>query len=136
MKLSTRSEYALLAVMELTRRHGNGLVRIEELAGGQRIPRKYLERILLTLRKGGVLRSRRGVGGGYELGRPPERITVAEVIRLMDGPLAAVRSVSTYFYAPSPIERNPELKRLFREVRDLVARKMERTSLASLRRKR
>jgi Rrf2 family protein len=132
MKLSTKSEYALLALADLAGRGEGGAVRIEDIAERQRIPRKYLERILLTLRKGGCLRSWRGKGGGYELARPASQISLAEVVRLMDGPIASVRSASKHFYAHSPIERNRALTKLFREIRDIVARKMEATTLASL----
>ena len=132
MRLSTRSEYALLALVDLASCRRGDVVRIEDLAERQQIPRKYLERILLILRKGGYLKSRRGRAGGYELARPANRISLAEVVRLMDGPLASVRSASKYFYAHTPIERNQALTRVFREIRDLVSRKMEATTLASL----
>lgn len=132
MKLSTKSEYALLALVDLASQREGARVRIEDIAERQRIPRKYLERILLTLRKGGYLRSRRGKRGGYELAKDPARISLAEIVRLMDGPLASVRSASKYFYAHSPIEQNRALTKLFREIRDAVARKMEATTLASL----
>jgi len=111
------------------------VVRIEDIAKRQRIPRKYLERILLALRKGGYLKSRRGRSGGYELGKPAHRISLAGVVRLMDGPLASVRSASKYFYAHTPIEQNKALTKLFKDIRDVVARKMEMTTVASLVRK-
>jgi len=132
MKLSTKSEYALLALADLAGHGDGGVVRIEDIAARQRIPRKYLERILLTLRKGGYLKSRRGKGGGYELARPARQISLAEVVRLMDGPIASVRSASKYFYAPTPIERNRALTKLFRDIRDMVAKKMEAATVASL----
>ena len=132
MRLSTKSEYALLALADLAGHGDGGMVRIEDIAKRQRIPRKYLERILLTLKKGGYLKSRRGKGGGYELAKPATRISLAEVVRLMDGPIASVRSASRYFYAHTPIERNMALTKLFREIRDIVARRMEATSLQSL----
>ena len=132
MRLSTKSEYALLALVDLAGRRDGDRVRIEDIAKRQRIPRKYLERILLTLRKGGYLRSRRGKRRGYELARNPSGISLAEIVRLMDGPIASVRSASKYFYAHSPVERNRALTRLFKDIRDTVARKMEATTLASL----
>jgi Rrf2 family protein len=132
MKLSTRSEYALLALVDLAQHGRRGVVRIEDVAERQHIPRKYLERILLALRKGGYLKSRRGRSGGYELGKPANRISLAEVVRLMDGPIASVRSASKFFYAHTPIEQNKALTSLFREIRDIVARKMETTTVASL----
>jgi Rrf2 family cysteine metabolism transcriptional repressor len=132
MKLSTRSEYALLALVDLAEHGREGWVRIEDIARRQRMPRKYLEQILLTLRKAGYLRSCKGKGGGYELARDARRVSIAEIVRLMDGPIASVRSASKYFYAHTPIERNAALMRFFRGIRDMVARKMEKTTLASL----
>ncbi len=132
MKLSTKSEYALLALVDLAGQARDEWAPIADIARRQRIPRKYLERILLTLNRAGYLKSRKGKAGGYALAKDPARISLAEVVRLMDGPIASVRSASKYFYAHSPIERNRALTRLFKEIRDIVARKMETTSLKSL----
>lgn len=132
MKLSTRSEYACLALVELSERYGEGFVRIDEIAGKYRIPKKYLESIILTLRKAGYLINRRGVGGGCQLARSPDRISVAEIVRLMDGPIAPVKSASKYFYKSSPTDRCKVMLTLMKEVRDLVAKKMEETTFGSL----
>jgi len=132
MKMSTRSEYACLALIDLSERYGEGLVRIEDVARRCRIPRKFLEEILLTLRKAGYLVSRRGVRGGCRLAKPPSKISVAEIVRLMDGAIAPVRSASRYFYEWTPIERKPAMLKLMKEVRDLVAKKLEKTDFADL----
>jgi Rrf2 family transcriptional regulator, cysteine metabolism repressor len=132
MRLTTRSEYACLALMDLAERREEGFVKIGDIARRQRIPRKYLERILLRFQKAGYLASQRGAAGGYALAKPPDRISLAAVVRLMDGPIASTRSVSRYFYAHSPIERSPQLVRFFKEIRDLVAERMERTTLGTL----
>jgi len=97
-----------------------------------RIPKKYLENILLRLRKAGYLLSRRGVGGGCQLARSPGRISVAEIVRLMDGPIAPVKSASKFFYKSSPIERSLMMLQLMKEVRDLVSEKMEKTTFGDL----
>lgn len=132
MKLSTRSEYACLALVELSERYGEGFVRIDEIAKKYRIPKKYLENIILVLRKAGYLMNRRGVGGGCQLARSPGRITVAEIVRLMDGPIAPVKSASRYFYESSPTDRCKVMLKLMKEVRDLVSEKMEKTTFGSL----
>jgi Rrf2 family protein len=132
MKLSTRSEYACLAIVELSERYVEGLVRTEEIVRKYRIPKKYLENILLRLRKAGYLLSRRGVGGGCQLARSPGRISVAEIVRLMDGPIAPVKSASKFFYKSSPIERSLMMLQLMKEVRDLVSEKMEKTTFGDL----
>jgi Rrf2 family transcriptional regulator, cysteine metabolism repressor len=132
MKLTNRSEYALLAMTELARRQGEGRVSAGALARGQGVPLKFLEQILLSLRRGGLVRSGRGRAGGHELARDPAKITLAEIVRLMDGALAPTESVSRFFYHATPIEREAGLVRVFREVRDLVARKLESTTLAEV----
>ncbi|MET8611202.1 RrF2 family transcriptional regulator [Streptomyces misionensis] len=91
MRISARADYAVRAVLELAVRQGNGPVKAEEIASGQGIPHKFLEGILGDLRRAGVVDSRRGGGGGYRLARPDAAITVADVIRAVDGPIVSVR---------------------------------------------
>lgn len=89
---SSRCDYALRALLELAKRHGAGPVRIVDVAEAQSVPVRFLEAILADLRRAGVVESRRGVKGGYWMGRPPESLTVAEVIRAVDGDFVGVPS--------------------------------------------
>jgi len=132
MRLSVKSEYACLALIDLSAQPDQELVRIEDIATRRDIPRKYLEQIMLLLKRGGFLKSKRGIGGGYVLSKPPGQIRVADVIRLMDGPLAPVNSVSEYFYEHTPIENSPKLVALFQDIRDYTAHKLENTTFADL----
>jgi len=132
MKLSSKSEYACLALIELSENYNKGLIKIEDIAKRKQIPKKYLEQILLTLKRAGYLRSRRGAEGGYKLSKDPNKISVAEIVRLMDGALAPVESVSKYFYEHTPIEKSKKLIGLFKEIRDYIADKMEKTTFADL----
>lgn len=132
MKLTHRGEYALLALVYLARLPEGTLASIETIATAQKIPRKYLEQILLVLKRGGHVASVRGKAGGYLLAQNPSEISVAGVVRLFEGALAPTSSVSQFFYSESPIEHEPSLVTLFREVRDLVAAHLERTTLAQL----
>ncbi|GAA3189203.1 RrF2 family transcriptional regulator [Dactylosporangium siamense] len=92
MRLSARVDYALRAVAELAASAGDGkLVTADRLASAQQIPPKFLESILLQLRRGGVVVAQRGPEGGYRLARPAADISLAEIIRVIDGPLANVR---------------------------------------------
>jgi Rrf2 family protein len=90
VKVSAKSDYAVRALLELAQA-GEGPVKGERLAQGQTIPLKFLENILIDLRHAGVVRSQRGAEGGYWLARAPESISIGEVIRAVDGPLASVR---------------------------------------------
>ncbi len=100
--LSRRCEYALRALVDLglAREAGRPLVHVGEIADRERIPEKFLEQILLGLRKAGYLRSRRGRAGGYALAKSPRSIRMGSVVRQVDGPLAPISCVSRTAYAP------------------------------------
>ncbi|MFB7502691.1 RrF2 family transcriptional regulator [Streptomyces broussonetiae] len=91
MRISARADYAVRAVLELAVRQANGPVKAEEIAAVQDIPHKFLEGILGALRRAGIVESRRGGGGGYRLAKDAATITVADVIRGVDGPIVSVR---------------------------------------------
>lgn len=86
MKLSKKAEYALRAIIAMARSDEGTNFSIQEIAQGEQIPLKFLEQILLALKNGGLLRSKRGVGGGYQLILPPHRIPLGTIITLIDGP--------------------------------------------------
>jgi Rrf2 family protein len=91
VRVSARSDYAVRAAIELAAAEGRGPVKREEIASAQGIPLNFLENILLDLKRAGLVQSVRGQEGGYWLGRPAREITVADVIRAVDGPIANVR---------------------------------------------
>lgn len=132
MKLTTRSEYALLALIYLARHGESGYISVQTMSSAQAIPPKFLEQILLILKRAKYLRSLRGQGGGYALARTPDKIHLAEIIRLFDGALAPTESVSVYFYEPTPIEKEERLLTVFRDIRDYIAGKLENTTLADV----
>ena len=132
MKLTARSEYALLALVYLGRQKPEDLVSADSIARAQGIPPKFLEQILLTLKRAKYLRSTKGQRGGYQLAKPVDAVTLAEIVRLFDGALAPTESASRYFYQPSPIERERRLLRVFREVRDLVSNRLEAATIGDM----
>ena len=87
ISITSKSPYALAALVELQLHGGTDPVPIAELARRREIPVQFLEQLFAALRRAGVLRSQRGVGGGYSFGRPPSDVTVLEVVELLDGPL-------------------------------------------------
>src|SRR3984885_16381731 len=93
-QLSKRTQYCLRALYALARDYGKGPTLIAQLAEEEAIPRKFLEQILLSLKSSGLVESKKGKGGGYALVRPPDKVTVASVIRLMEGPLATLPCAS------------------------------------------
>ena len=132
MKLTARSEYALLALVYLGRQKPEDLVSADSIARAQGIPPKFLEQILLTLKRAKYLRSTKGQRWGYQLAKPVDAVTLAEIVRLFDGALAPTESTSRYFYQPSPIERERRLLRVFREVRDLVSNRLEAATIGDM----
>ncbi len=97
MKITYRGDYALKAILELSIRYEDNkteVIPITEIAKFGDMPKKFLEQILLTLVRGGFLKSKRGAGGGFILARPPENITVGDVIRLIEGPIEPIECVN------------------------------------------
>lgn len=134
MKLSKRGEYGLRALQDLAAHYQDNPVPGKELAQRNNIPQKFLEQILTILKHGRIVNSQKGPQGGYALARPPEQITLAEVIRLLDGPLAPIPCVSATAYEPCgcPNMDTCGLRRVMKQVRDVVAEMMESTTLADL----
>ncbi len=130
--MTYRSEYALLALVYLSRHPQAAYIPAETIAQAQGIPQKFLEQLLLSLRRAKYLHSSKGCNGGYCLARPAEKINLAEIIRLFDGALAPTDSVSDSFHSSTPIEKEIGLVHVFREIRDYIAYKLENTSLADL----
>jgi Rrf2 family cysteine metabolism transcriptional repressor len=134
MKLSKRGEYGLWALQDLARHYGEGPVPSGDLAARNNIPQRFLEQILLTLKHGRFVRSHKGPRGGYYLARPPQEISLAEIVRQLDGPLAPVSCVSETAYEACgcPDVETCGLRRVMKQVRDTVADLMESTTLADL----
>lgn len=89
VKVSTRGDYASRALLSLALRHGDGPTSVRDIAERTGLPQPYLEQILLALKGAGLVRSKRGVGGGYTLARDPEEISLAQIVSAVDGPIQA-----------------------------------------------
>ena len=134
MKLSKKGEYALRALIDVALCSEKGVVQAHEVARKENIPVKFLEQILLALKNGGILQSRRGVGGGYSLTRPADQITLGQVIRLMDGPIAPIGCASQT--APErcscPDEATCGLRSVMLDVRNAISDVVDRITLADV----
>ena len=133
--ISKKTKYALKALIYLARKYDQGPVLISDLARDERIPKKFLELILLSLKNNGILQSKKGKGGGYYLGKPPREISVGNVVRNLDGPLAPVPCVSVTAYAKCQEcldERNCGIRLVMKEVRDAISNILDKTSLADV----
>ena len=133
--LSKKAKYGLKALLYLADRPEEKPVLIAEIADRERIPKKFLDMILLELRNAGLLFSRKGKGGGYALAMPAERIRIGTVIRLLDGPLAPVLCVSRSAYRPCDdcqSETACRIRLLMGRVRDAMAEILDTTTLADI----
>jgi Rrf2 family protein len=138
MRLSKRGEYGLRAMITLAQPAGDdnspAMLQIKEISQREQIPIKFLEQILLTLKNAGLLHSKMGVGGGYYLARPASQITLGQIFRILDGPVAPIRCVSQMAYEPCgcPDEETCGLRLAMSEVRNAIAGILDNTSLADI----
>jgi Rrf2 family protein len=134
MKLSLRGEYALRALLVLGLEYGDSVVRIQTISQHQNIPKRFLEQILNDLKSAGIVQSRRGVAGGYRLAKPPQEISLAAVVRHVEGALAPVSCVSERFYekCSCPDESRCAIRSAMKEIREAVVRVAERVTIAEL----
>lgn len=132
--LSKKSQYAFKALTYLAEKYKEGPVLISEIARKKKIPLKFLENILLELKKEGILDSRKGKGGGYFLKQDPGKVKVATVIRLINGPIAMLPCVSLYFYerCKDCDEKHCGLHDMMIEVRDATLNIVENRTLKDL----
>jgi len=132
MKLTTKSEYSILALIYMARKRDEDFIKIEEICSSCDISKKYLELLFSILRQNHYIKTRRGASGGYKLAKPASKINIAEIIRLMDGALAATDSVSRYFYSDTPLGREQKIMDVFKEIRDYISNRLEALTLADL----
>jgi len=133
--LSQKTRYAILALTRLAREVGNGAILISDIARSENIPQRYLEAILLDLKKLGMLGSKLGKSGWYFLIRKPENINLSEVVRHFEGPIALVPCVSEKAYQPCEFckdEAKCNMKKVFKDIRDYTYEKLAQTTLLSL----
>jgi Rrf2 family protein len=135
LMLSKKAKYAINALVYLAKRQGEGPIRISEIAEREHIPQKFLEAILLELRKGGLLTSRKGRSGGYTLLQSPDDINLAQVMRLIDGPIASLPCVSFRYYEKCEEckdEQTCGIRKVFFELRDESVKILIKSTLANI----
>jgi Rrf2 family protein len=132
MKLTTKSEYSILALIYMARNEKKGFIKMEEICSKCDIPEKYLVLLFSILRQDRYIKTRRGASGGYKLAKPTSKISIAEIIRLMDGALAPTESVSKYFFSSTPLGKEKKIIKVFKEIRDYISDRLEALTLADL----
>ena len=134
MRLSRRSEYGLRALIDLVRHEGQGPIALTTLATRNRLPVKFLEQIMATLKHGGIVRTTLGTHGGYAMAAQASEISIGRVVRLLDGALAPMGCVSLRYYEPCscPDEATCPLRDAMIDVRDAMLEILDTESLAEL----
>ena len=133
--LSARGKYGLKAMIHLAELQGAGGIQGAAIAEAQQIPKKFLDTILLELKNSGLVHSKKGKGGGYSLARPAAKISVGQIMRILDGPLAAIPCASVSAYRPCldcPDEAACQVRKLMGEVREATAAILDGTMLQTL----
>jgi len=133
--LSKKCKYAIHALIYLAERYQQGPVHIQEIADRQRIPKKFLEAILLELKNSKILLSKKGKGGGYYLYKKPEDVNLMDIIRLMDGAIAMLPCVSLNYYEPCEECRDEKIcgiRDSFLGIRDETLRILSESTLAKI----
>ncbi len=132
--ISQKTRYALRSLLYLVERGEGAPVQLGRIAETQQVPRKYLELIMLELKKAGIVTSARGPGGGYRLARPAGDISFGDIIRIMDGPIALVPCASVHFYASCGDchdEQSCAIRKVLAMVRESSVGILEGTSIAT-----
>jgi Rrf2 family protein len=134
MRLSRRSEYGLRALVDLVRSDGSGPVALAVLAERNHLPAKFLEQIMATLKRGGVVRTTLGAHGGYAMAADPSSVTIGRVVRMLDGALAPVSCVSLRYYerCSCPDEATCSLRDVMIDVRDAMLAILDHETLREL----
>ncbi len=135
MRVSTRGEYGVRAMFDLALHFGSGPIALKTIAERQRISESYLEQLMAALRKAGLVTSKRGAQGGYELAATPTNVTIGEIIRVLEGPITPLDCLETdtgtgpYCQAPDRCV----LRSLWKELQDSMTQVLDNTTLEDLR---
>jgi Rrf2 family protein len=133
--LTKKTRYALAAMRRLAKEYGNGTLLINEIAETEKIPKRFLETILLELKNNGILSSKLGKKGGYYLNRKPEDVSVLEIVRLFEGAVALIPCTSEKYYEPCENclnEKECNIKKIFQDIRDYTYKTLKEKTLADL----
>jgi Rrf2 family protein len=135
MMLTQKTRYSMLALIRMAKEYGKGVLMINEIAESEKIPKRFLESILLELKNNGYLSSKLGKNGGYRLIKDPNTITLLEIIRLFEGTIAWLPCTSEKYYQPCEHckdEKTCRIRKTFYDIRSYTYKKLQNTSIASL----
>ena len=132
MRITTKGDYATRALRDLALHYGSGPIPIDQIAVRQSLPVRYLEQLLLTLRRAGILQSKRGVKGGYTLAKPPAEITLGAILQAVDGPVEPISCLAEAPRKPCPREAVCALRGVWSDIHRAVAAIVDHTTLQDI----
>ena len=132
MRITTKGDYATRALRDLALHYGSGPIPIDQIAVRQGLPVRYLEQLLLTLRRVGILQSKRGMKGGYTLAKPPAEITLGAILRAVDGPVEPISCLAEAPRKPCPREAVCALRGVWSDVHRAVGAIVDHTTLQDI----
>ena len=133
--ISKKTRYALLALVRLAKEYGKEPILISDIAESEHLPQRFLEGILLEMKKNGFLKSKLGKKGGYQLARHPSEIHIVDLYRLFEGPISLLPCASVKYYEACEFckdEPSCKIRMVFRDIRDYTVQKLSNTSLLDL----
>ncbi len=130
MKITKKGEYALRALVDLALNYKKGIRQIHDIVKNENIPEKFLEQIFILLKNAGIVQSKRGVKGGYYLSRSPDKISLAEIIRVVDGPLSPIECINNNLNCPK--ELTCGIRSIMMDVGNLTAEILDKITLAEV----
>jgi Rrf2 family protein len=132
MKISFKGDYALKIILDLAMHYGKGITQIKDISKRQDIPEKFLEQIITTLKGANYVKTVRGPRGGVLLAKPPSKITMGEIIRLMEGPTSPITCVSRTARARCTYERKCAFRGYFEKIRDCINEVVDKTTFQEI----
>lgn len=130
MKVTKKGEYALRALVDLALNYKKGIRQLHEIVQTEGIPEKFLEQIFIILKNAGIVHSKRGVGGGYYLSKPPDKISLGEVIRVIDGPISPIECVNNNLNCPK--ELTCGIRSIMVDIGNLTTEILDKVTLAEV----
>ncbi len=135
MKITNKTDYSIKVILELAKHYPTRPIQIEEIAKRREIPKKYLEQLMLMLKKGGFIQSKKGPGGGYYLSCEPDEIMLGDIIRFMEGPLYPVYCVDPAEKRKCDFESTCVFTSVWKKIEEAIAGIVDKIDFADLSKK-
>ncbi|MBN1996472.1 Rrf2 family transcriptional regulator [candidate division KSB1 bacterium] len=135
MKITYKGDYALKAILDLSYHFNDGVVSLTDIAARQNIPTRYLEQIMLVLKGAGYVDSKRGIGGGFFLLKPPGKITIGEILRLIEGPVEPISCAKRRHDGSCGDEETCAFREIWLEISDVITHQVDNITFSDMKKR-